>query len=152
MSEYNADGLRARRLDAGLTQRELAARTGIPQPNISAYEQGRRNPSEATIARLDEVLRIPSLELLRRLRGPILRAAEARGLSSVRVFGSVATGGAHAQSDVDLLVHPTEATSVFELAGFMAEVEELLGHQVDVVSDRGTGPAMDSIRSEAIPL
>jgi hypothetical protein len=34
----------------------------------------------------------------------------------------------------------------------MAEVTELLGVHVDVVSDRGTGPVMDRIRAEAVAL
>lgn len=79
-------------------------------------------------------------------------AAEARGLSNVRVFGSVVRGEAHADSDVDLLVHPADDSSVFDLAGFMAEASELLGRPVDVVSDRGTGPTMDRIRAEAVAL
>lgn len=41
---------------------------------------------------------------------------------------------------------------MFDLAGFKADVEELLGVRVDVVSDRGVGPRMERIRSEAVPL
>lgn len=92
------------------------------------------------------------MENLRASREEVLAAAGARGLSDVRLFGSVARGDAHAASDVDLLVHPGAASSVFDLAGFMAEVEEILGAKVDVVSDRGRGPIMERIRAEAIPL
>lgn len=41
---------------------------------------------------------------------------------------------------------------MFDLAGFMAEVEELLGIAVDVVSDRGRGLVMDRIRAETVAL
>jgi hypothetical protein len=34
----------------------------------------------------------------------------------------------------------------------MAEVEELLGVDVNVVSDRGFGPLMERIRAEAVAL
>lgn len=68
------------------------------------------------------------------------------------MFGSVARGDAEVGSDVDLLVHPAADASLFDLAGFMAEVEDLLGVTVDVVSDRGTGPAMQRIRAEAVAL
>lgn len=95
---------------------------------------------------------MPTLQQLRTQRESILRAADARGLQDVRVFGSVARGTAGSGSDVDLLVHPGAGASVFDLASFMAEVEELLGAEVDAVSDRGTGPAMDRIRAEAVPL
>lgn len=144
--------LRRRRLDASLSQRELAARSGIPQPSIAAYESGRRMPADSTQERLDAVLRIPTIERLRRVRAPILAAAASRGLSDVRVFGSVARGTAGSESDVDLLVHPASHASVFDLAGFMVDVEELLGIRVDVVSDRGHGPTMERIRAEAVTL
>jgi predicted nucleotidyltransferase len=144
--------LRRRRLDAGLSQRELAARSGIPQPSIAAYESGRRMPADSTQERLDAVLRIPTIERLRAVRAPILAAAASRGLSEVRVFGSVARGTAGSESDVDLLVHPASHASVFDLAGFMVDVEELLGIRVDVVSDRGHGPTMERIRAEAVTL
>lgn len=144
--------LRRRRQDAWLSQRDLALRSGVPQPNIAAYESGRRTPAAATVERLDDVLSIPTLDRLRVARELILGAAQGRRLSDVRVFGSVARGEAGAGSDVDLLVHPALEASVFDLAGFMAEVEDLLGISVDVVSDRGRGPVMDRIREEAVPL
>ncbi len=147
-----SEALRQRRQNVGLSQRELALRSGVPQPNIAAYESGRRVPAVGTIEKLDGVLNTPTLERIRAERERITRAAEGRRLSNVRVFGSVARGEAGADSDVDLLVHPGPETSIFDLAGFMAEVEELLGLGVDVVSDRGRGPAMDRIRAEAVAL
>lgn len=146
------EALRQRRRDAGLSQRQLALRSGVPQPNIAAYESGRRAPAVETLARLEQALSVPTLDRVRAVRDPILQAADLRRLSEVRVFGSVARGQAGARSDVDLLVHPAPEASIFDLAGFMAEVEELLGVGVDVLSDRGTGPAMDRIRAEALAL
>jgi len=96
-ADASAD-LRRRRKMAGLTQRELAARAQVAQPNIAAYESGRRRPAPET------------------------------------------------------LVRPGPRSSVFDLAGFMAEVEAFLGVHVDFVSDRGTGPRMDRIRAEAVAL
>jgi hypothetical protein len=135
-----------------MSQRALAARSGVPQPNIAAYESGRRVPSPGTLDRLTAVLNAPTFERVLAQRESIIRAAEGRRLSNVRVFGSVARGEAGAVSDVDLLVHPAPEASLFDLAGFMSEVEELLGVGVDVVSDRGTGRVMDRIRSEAVSL
>ncbi|MDA3803873.1 helix-turn-helix domain-containing protein [Clavibacter sp. Sh2036] len=153
MSEATVgEELRRLRREVALSQRELAARTGVPQPNIAAYESGRRQPSPETLERLGSVLRVPSLERVRASRERILEVAARRRLSDVRVFGSVARGDATAGSDVDLLVHPAPDASLFDLAGFMAEVTELLGLHVDVVSDRGTGPVMDRIRTEAVAL
>ncbi len=152
MSTPIADTLRARRLSAGLSQRALAQRSGVPQPNIAAYEKGRRIPSTGTLDRLAAAMDAPTFDRLRALREPIIAAARGRRLSDVRVFGSVARGQAGPGSDVDLLVHPAPDASFFDLAGFMAEIEQLLGIRVDVVSDRGSGAVMDRIRAEAVPL
>lgn len=40
------------RRQAGLTQRELSARTGVPQPAIARIERGRVSPTVATLDRL----------------------------------------------------------------------------------------------------
>lgn len=144
--------LRSKRRAAGMSQRELALRSGVPQPNIAPYERGRRSPAPETLRRLETALAVPTLDRVRAAREDILRVAARRGLADVRVFGSVARGEADAGSDVDLLVHPGPEASVFDLAGFMAEIRELLGVDIDVVSDRGTGPTMDRIRAEAIAV
>jgi len=44
--------LRAARERAGLTQRELARRSGTSQSVVARIEQGRTDPSSATLARL----------------------------------------------------------------------------------------------------
>ena len=44
--------VRTARLRRGLSQAELARRVGTSQPVISAYENGARDPSTATLARL----------------------------------------------------------------------------------------------------
>ena len=41
--------LKQRRLDLGLTQREVAERIGVKQPCVSAWESGDRHPGLATI-------------------------------------------------------------------------------------------------------
>jgi transcriptional regulator with XRE-family HTH domain len=47
-----ASALKAARRRAGLTQRELAARAGTSQATLSAYENGRKQPSLETLDRL----------------------------------------------------------------------------------------------------
>lgn len=144
--------LRDRRLVAGMTQRELAEQSGVPQPNIAAYESGRRAPELQTRERLFAALQVPTLARLDAVRDEIRATAKQRRLGDVRVFGSVARNTSGIGSDVDLLVHPATDATIFDLAGFMADMEELLGVKVDVVSDRGTGPTMERIRAEAIAL
>jgi DNA-binding XRE family transcriptional regulator len=45
-----AHDLRALRKERGLTQNELAARSGVAQSEISRIERGRGNPTHATLA------------------------------------------------------------------------------------------------------
>jgi transcriptional regulator with XRE-family HTH domain len=52
---YVVDGaatLRSARLQAGLTQAQLAARAGTSQATLSAYESGSKQPTLATFSRL----------------------------------------------------------------------------------------------------
>jgi DNA-binding XRE family transcriptional regulator len=56
--------LRALRLAAGLTQAELARRTGIHRPNIARVEAGRHTPSLETLARLAAAIGVPTARVL----------------------------------------------------------------------------------------
>lgn len=53
--------LRETRITAGLTQRALAERVGITQPNIADYERGARLPRIDTADRLAEALGLDSI-------------------------------------------------------------------------------------------
>ncbi len=56
--------LRALRLAAGLTQAELARRTGIHRPNIARVEAGRHTPSLETLARIAKAIGVPTTRVL----------------------------------------------------------------------------------------
>lgn len=56
--------LRELRLAAGLTQAELARRTGIHRPNIARVEAGRHTPSLETLARLAAAIGVPTTHVL----------------------------------------------------------------------------------------
>jgi DNA-binding XRE family transcriptional regulator len=56
--------LRALRMAAGLTQAELARRTGIHRPNIARVEAGRHTPSLDTLARLASAIGVPTTSVL----------------------------------------------------------------------------------------
>lgn len=76
-------------------------------------------------------------DLLREKRDEILRIAEKHGARNVRIFGSVAHGEATEASDIDFLVDTAEQTTPWFPAGLTAELEELLGRRVDVVTSNG---------------
>lgn len=63
------DAVRAFRREAGLTQEQLADKTGLHVTYIAGIETGRRNPSLKTILSLAEGLGVSASELLRRSEG-----------------------------------------------------------------------------------
>ena len=76
-------------------------------------------------------------EIVRTKRDEILRIAERHGARDVRVFGSVARGDANDDSDIDLLVSASGETSPWFPAALVGELEQVLGRQVDVVTEEG---------------
>ena len=93
--------------------------------------------------------------ILPRLKGKrkeLLRIAQAHGASNVRVFGSVARGEEGSDSDLDLLVEMKPGSSLLDLISLWQDLEDLLGHKVDVITG-GISPYLrDHIYAEAVPL
>ena len=86
-------------------------------------------------------------------RNEILRIAQAHGASNVRVFGSVARGEEGPDSDLDLLVEMKPGSSLLDLVSLWQDLEDLLGHKVDVITEGGISPYLrDRIYAEAVPL
>lgn len=52
------------RREAGLTQEEVAARSGFSQQYISGLERGRRNPTVVTLFELSQVLNATPSDLI----------------------------------------------------------------------------------------
>lgn len=67
----------------------------------------------------------------------ILELAAKYGASNVRVFGSVARGTADSNSDIDFLVDMEKGRSLFDLGGLLMELQQLLKHNVDVITENG---------------
>jgi len=76
-------------------------------------------------------------KLVREKRDEILRICAKYGARNVRLFGSLARGEDRENSDLDLLVDFEPGRSVLDQAGLVAELEELLGGKVDVVTEGG---------------
>ncbi len=86
-------------------------------------------------------------ELLQSKRDDILRIASHYGAYNVRIFGSVARGEADEQSDIDFLVNMEPGRSLFDMGGLLADLEDLLGCNVDVVTEDGL---RDRIRNRVL--
>lgn len=76
-------------------------------------------------------------DLLREKREEILRIAAKHGARNVRVFGSAVRGEAREESDVDFLVDFEPGRSLLDHAALVLDLEELLGHKVDLVTEGG---------------
>lgn len=94
-------------------------------------------------------------QALRRLvaehRDEILALARQHGAHDVRLIGSVARGDERQDSDIDFLVRFEPGRSLFDQAGLLHDLEELLGVGVDVVSE-GSLPDGDGSRLDVAAL
>ncbi|MDR6866893.1 transcriptional regulator with XRE-family HTH domain [Microbacterium resistens] len=141
--------LREARERAGLSQAQLAMRSGVAQPNIAAYESGRRNPSAAMLDRLQVAMRPLPHEALERHRNELKELAAGYGLSNLRVFGSAGQGTDTRESDLDILVTRSPNVGLLAIAEFTIAAEQLLGVPVGVVTDGGL-PEDHPIRRSAV--
>jgi len=92
-------------------------------------------------------------ELLKEKRQEILAIAAKHGAYNVRIFGSVVRGEAVEKSDVDILVEAGPETSSWFPAGLIIDLEELLGREVDVVTEGALHWYIkDQVLREAVPL
>ena len=154
------------RRERNLTQAALAATVGLDRTALSKIESGRRGIGSLELATIARALGRPLDSFLSEAAGPsdplaelqqrrdaVLRIARQHGGRSVRVFGSVARGDARSDSDVDLLIEMEPGSSLFDQAAMLAELRELLGRDVDVVTPEGLRPRIrDRVLREAVSL
>lgn len=147
-----AERVRDARSRSSLSQRELALRSGVQQPNIAAIEAGRTQPTDATLRRLLQAAAVRPSLVLDRYREEIRAAVARAGGRHPRVIGSVARGSDTASSDLDLLVDLGDRPSIWTVAALVDELSELLGTHVDVVDDDGSSDLLERARADAVPL
>lgn len=162
--------LRQARPAAGLTQDAVAVRAGIGQSIVSAYENGRREPSLPTLARLieaaDHVLVVelrpdvqkglpgtPRGRRLARQRSALREVAERHRGRNLRLVGSVARGEDRPDSDIDLLVDLPSDVSLLDLLALRRELAELVDAPVDLMPSQSLRPAVaESMARDAVLL
>ena len=90
-------------------------------------------------------------------RAELLTLARRRGVTGVRVFGSMSRGDGSddtsENSDVDLLVTLAPGISGLALGGLLLDAQDLLGRRVDVVTEASLHPALrERVMAGAVPL
>ncbi len=92
-------------------------------------------------------------QLIKEKREEILEIALRHGAKKIRLFGSVARGEAGESSDIDILVEVGDNPSPWFPGGLIADLEELLGRRVHVVTVGALHSYIrDSVLQEAVPL
>ena len=92
-------------------------------------------------------------EALARHRDAIRRIAESHRVCNVRVFGSALDGTDKDTSDLDLLVDPTDKTTLMDLAAITIELKQLLGIDVDVLTPKSLPDKFrERVIGEALPV
>jgi hypothetical protein len=93
-------------------------------------------------------------DLLAEKRDRILEIADQHGAFNVRVFGSVARGEETPESDIDFLIdYDIDRVSPWFPVGLIHDLQDLLGREVDVVTERGLHRYIrDRVLSEAVSL
>ena len=92
-------------------------------------------------------------DLLKSKREEILKVALQRGAKNVRIFGSVVHGETTSDSDIDFLVDLEPGRSLFDLGGLWMDLQDLLGRDVDVVTENALHWYIrDRVLAEAKPL
>jgi predicted nucleotidyltransferase len=86
-------------------------------------------------------------------RNAVREAMERFCATNPRIFGSVVRGTDRDDSDLDLLVDALPGATLFDLGGLQAELEELLGVSVDLVTPGDLPPKFrQRVLAEALPI
>ena len=92
-------------------------------------------------------------EALNIYRSRIREIALSHRVTGVRVFGSVLRGEDNFNSDLDLLVEPTDQTTLMDIGAIRFELKKLLGFEVDVLTPNALPRRFrDQVLREAVPL
>ena len=92
-------------------------------------------------------------ELLREHRAEIQRIAAKHGAYDIRFIDSAERGEKGKGKDIVLLVKTRERISPWFPRGFVADLEEMLGHSVEIVTEKGLKPhTRQEIIKKAIPI
>jgi len=86
-------------------------------------------------------------------RAAIRQIVHAHHAVNARVFGSASHGLDTEDSDLDILIDPTNETTLFDIGAIRYELKKLLGVPVDVMTPNALPDKFrDSVISDATPI
>ena len=129
---HRTDGAVARARAELVRAVRQAAASGMSQTQIAA-EIGRSQPEVSRLLHFHGTS--PLARRLRKQSSEIRRIIAKAGGSNVRVFGSVATGQDHDDSDIDLLFTMGAPLSLMQLGALEQQLSDVLDAEVDLVPD-----------------
>lgn len=92
-------------------------------------------------------------EALNSNREAIRQVVTSHRARNARVFGSVLHGDDTESSDLDILVDPTQDTTLMDIGAIRYELRVLLGVPVDVLTPKALPDSFrNSVLAEAIPV
>lgn len=87
------------------------------------------------------------------VRDKILPLLRTHGVVRAGVFGSVARGEEHEESDLDLVVEFEDGRTLLDLVGLTQDLEELLGRGADVATYDSLHPRFRSrVLEQQVPI
>jgi uncharacterized protein len=96
---------------------------------------------------------MPLEQLIEQRRDEIRDIASRHGVTSIRVFGSVARGESRPDSDLDLLIEAGPNTTSWFPGGLISDLEAMLGCRVEVVTEAALHPLLrESVLKDARAL
>jgi transcriptional regulator with XRE-family HTH domain len=123
-----AGRIRDARIEAGLSQVELAQLSGFEQSRISSFENGRLVPSEPSLKRILFFARPMPWVAVRRHVDELKAAAAASGIDELRIMGAVLEYDESRDNEIEFLVTP--APTPGELMRFEDAAERILDYPV----------------------
>ena len=92
-------------------------------------------------------------KILKDKRKDIINIATHYGARKIRIFGSILQGKINQHNDIDFIVDLESGRSLLDIVAIKQDLEDLLGCNVDVVTEAALSPYMrDAVLSQAVSL
>lgn len=79
---------------------------------------------------------------LKKLKPKIIKILKSRGIRKAGIFGSFAKNEQRKNSDIDILIQPSENMSLLGFVEVKLELEDKLGKKIDLISYKGIHPLL----------